>query len=142
MAGKFMKWQEVYNLGIPEIDAQHLSVFNLIDDLNDAFVNRETESKMKYLLNELEQYATNHFATEEDYFRSAKYSDMSEHIIGHQNYKEKIQEFRKKHESGSNITYSLMSFLRTWWMEHILKEDKAYADIIQAYIKRQKVSFE
>jgi hemerythrin len=39
MAGKYMKWLDEYDLGIPEIDEQHKSVFDLIDELNDAFVN-------------------------------------------------------------------------------------------------------
>jgi hemerythrin len=135
MAGKYIKWLDEYNLGIPDIDQQHQSVFDLIDELNEAFVNRETDLKMKYLLAELEKYAENHFKTEEKHFKAAKYSEMTEHFKSHELYRDKIKEFRKKHDMGSNVTYTLMSFLRLWWTQHILKEDKAYASVLKEYIK-------
>jgi hemerythrin len=139
MADKFMKWQKEFDFGIPDIDAQHHSVFDLIDELNEAFVNRETEAKMKSLLDSLKKYADNHFATEEKYFREVKFTQAAEHIKSHQAYKEKIMELIVKHNQGLNVTYALMSFLRTWWTQHILNEDKAYTWAIKIYLKKQKV---
>jgi len=139
MADKFIKWQEEYNFGIPEIDAQHHSVFDLIDELNEAFVNREAALKMNSLLDSLKKYADNHFATEEKYFVDVKFSKADDHIKSHQLYKEKILELTKMHKQGLNVTYSLMTFLRNWWIQHIQNEDKNYTWAIKTYLERQKV---
>jgi hemerythrin len=94
---------------------------------------------MNNLLIGLEKYAENHFKTEEKYFKEIKFPAMAEHIQSHQLYKEKIKELRKRHDVGSNITYTLMTFLRTWWSQHILKEDKAYVSSVKELINSRMV---
>ncbi len=130
----YMKWEPGFNLGIPEIDNQHKRIIDLINDLNKAFVENDTNQRIGKILDELSEYADYHFKTEEKYFEVSNFPLMNEHIAQHEYFISKVEDFRKKFESGQPITFRLMKFLRGWLTNHILDADREYVVIIKPRI--------
>lgn len=127
-----MKWEPGFNLGIPEIDEQHKKIIDLINGLNQAFIENVTQEKIGEILEEMKIYANQHFKTEEDYFVKTSYPLQKEHITQHEYFVTKVEDFSKSFTQGQPITFRLMKFLRSWWTNHILDSDREYVEIIKS----------
>ena len=127
-----MKWEPAFNLGIPEIDKQHKKIIDLINALNKAFIENVTNEKIGGILDEMKEYANQHFKTEEDLFRKSRFPLMREHIEQHEYFVKKVENFRSNFNQGQPITFRLMKFLRNWWTNHILDSDREYVEIIKS----------
>ncbi len=130
----FMKWEPGFNLGIPEVDNQHKKIIELINALNQAFIENVTNEKIGNILDDMSNYASQHFKTEEDLFKKSNFPLMKEHIAQHEYFVNKVGDFKRNFNSGQTITFRLMKFLRSWWTNHILDSDREYVEIIKSSI--------
>ncbi len=128
----FMKWEPGFTFGIPEIDNQHKRIIDLINALNQAFVDNVTNEKIGDILDTMSEYADQHFKTEEDYFKKFVFPLMKEHMAQHEHFIDKVQDFKTKFEKGHPITFRLMKFLKNWWANHILDSDREYVEIVKS----------
>ena len=128
----YMKWEPGFNLGIPEIDNQHKKIIDLINALNQAFVDNVTNEKIGEILDEMKEYASRHFKTEEDYFNKTDFPLKKEHVAQHEYFVTKVEDFTTNFNNGQPITFRLMKFLRSWWTNHILDSDREYVEIIKS----------
>ncbi|MGD2034404.1 MAG: bacteriohemerythrin [Bacteroidales bacterium] len=134
MAEIYMKWEPAFNLGIPEIDAQHRKIIDLINDLNKALVEDKTNQKIGKILDEMSEYAKVHFKTEERYFEESDFPLMKEHKAQHEYFINKIITLRENFDDNLSVTFRLMKFLRNWWTNHILDADREYVEIVKSKI--------
>ena len=77
------------------------------------------------MLHELFTYANFHLVTEEEYFEKYQYPGAAEHILVHDFYRLKINEFKDKNDELS-LSYEMIDFLEDWWLGHIAVADKEY----------------
>jgi hemerythrin len=127
----FMKWRPDFELGIPEIDQQHRKIVELINVLNDAFMKDETRNKLGGILDEMEDYANYHFKTEEKLFLGRNFPFAKEHILQHQHFKQKVQDYKIKFNAGQSVTFRVLVFLRKWLTDHILDSDREYVELVK-----------
>ncbi|MDR3089180.1 MAG: hemerythrin family protein [Desulfobulbaceae bacterium] len=128
-----IEWTDVNSLGIPIIDDQHRGIVSVINSLA-FFVH---QNKGEYFLNTafamMDSYTKLHFSTEEELLRAAAYPNFSNHQRLHANLIResffKASEAIRLHDSGIYL-----DFLKSWWIAHINKQDRMYAEIVQGYI--------
>ncbi len=120
-------------LDLPIIDLQHLWLMALIQELAQEADPAKTpdEERLKKLLIELVDFATEHFSLEEDLTQRFRYPEHSSHKNQHQHFIEflnaRVQEVRL---GGSATVSSLVNFLMDWLTMHIQREDRQYRDFL------------
>jgi len=129
----FIEWNSINSVNVKEIDIQHkifISIVNRLDDLK----NTGQKEAIDNLLAELKDYALFHFATEEKYFAKFGYPEAEVRKTEHAVYVEKINEFEGKYNLlGAEVIEELLTFLRTWWLNHINSADKRYIDFFNEH---------
>lgn len=128
MADVLVKWSSEYNLGIDAIDRQHESLVELVNQVWESIVFRADEAKVMEILGQLERYTVAHFAAEEAYMQKVNYPDFGEHKRIHEAFIARVAAEKQAAANGGQLTLGLVSFLRQWLLEHILKTDKAFVE--------------
>jgi len=125
----FFKWSDEYLLQISEIDSQHKYFVSLINELYTATVNRAGVMKLKEIIGRLNQYAKDHFATEEKYFKLFEFEGADEHIAEHQKLSAKVKEFSEKINTlDPKTSFEIIDFLESWLLDHLVSMDRKYVD--------------
>lgn len=125
----FFRWTDKMSVKSEEIDQQHKQLVNILNELYQAFMDREHKERIGSIISQLSDYTRYHFNTEENYFTSFNYFDREKHIKEHQDFRNKVDEFMKKyHDSIGSLTYDVMNFLRNWLNNHIMETDQKYIE--------------
>lgn len=122
-----LTWQSDYEVGIPDIDAQHRMFLSLIGKIQAEKSNGADNENMRRLLSELLKYAEYHFCSEENLMHGCGYPELPGHSQIHE---EMIAELRNRVfavKFDLDDYDSLESFLFNWIVNHILHDDKAFA---------------
>ena len=122
-------WDESYSVGVKELDDQHKKIIEIIDRLYLLISeNKNIETEIPKILSELAEYADRHFSSEEIYFREFDYDKAESHIQIHNEYRERVKEFRHDFEAGKGgeVLADLSDFVNGWWVWHINHTDKEY----------------
>jgi hemerythrin len=123
-----MTWGSMLQLGYGDIDEQHKKLVELVNSLDDAMRAGKSREVLGGVLDELIKYTQFHFAFEEKLMDQYNISTTGAHKAEHQQLISDVATFQTKFEAGSaSVSTELMSFLRTWLSDHILKTDKALA---------------
>lgn len=123
-------WEDKYSVEIEAIDKQHQSLFDMFNELYEAYQSDTTDKKiLKDILHKLINYMYEHFETEEELLKEYDYPATKHHIEKHNHFKDEINEKYKIFISKSdseNLPEELILFMINWISEHILKTDKEY----------------
>ena len=125
---KLMTWNDQLDIGLNEINRQHQTLLHLINDLNHLLKHSYGLPAIKRVVQGLIDYTANHFKYEEVLFDQIGYQQTDEHMKKHSQLVERVLDFQKRVEKGEDIGDELMQFLKNWLGQHIMIEDKAYAE--------------
>ncbi len=126
-----VNWNEAYRLGLDAIDDQHASLFEMVERTRQAVVMRAEHARILHLLGELEHYVSVHFTAEEAFMQSCHYPQFKPHQEVHLRFTDRIRQEKQAVLAGRHLTLDLLQFLNEWLVQHILVEDKAYAEHVQ-----------
>ncbi len=120
-----IEWQSDFNTGIKIIDEQHRGVISSINTL--FFFKQEGQplDVLKPALLTLDQTTRNHFMTEENILLHSQYPKFKEHVKLHREMISIMEEKASEEECCDNPEY-LFSFLKEWWYDHIMIQDKKF----------------
>lgn len=122
----FFVWKESFNTGISDIDAQHRSIIDKMNDLHESHGQADRET-VAGIIADLTRYSIEHFILEEKMFDRVGYPESQAHCLQHELFREKLVDLRKAFEQGrSGIVGDTLQFLKEWFMDHILTEDMKY----------------
>lgn len=122
------EWQPRFSVGIPELDQQHQRLVALINELHEAMMKGKGSAVQQKILAELVRYTQTHFDAEEAFMRSLQYPAFPEHRLNHEKMTREVRTLQQNLVAGNEIlSIDLMTFLRDWLQNHILKEDSQYA---------------
>ena len=125
-------WNDSYLLGIPMIDNQHKNFFVILDNL-ETLNQKQEKSEMHSLINELQNYVIYHFKTEEDLMVKSQSPNIDLHIMEHELFRKKVEEFhRSYYNNNAELLNEMISFMRKWLIIHISGTDAEYADSIKS----------
>lgn len=129
-------WKSDYNLGVPEIDAQHQQLVMVINQLQVLLRKPHiTCHDVFEMLSEFEKYAEYHFETEKRWAKrlGVQTDDWLLHQKQHDTYSVRMQEFRATlRDDTPAVLVKLAAFLGTWWLSHILVEDRELGRLMLA----------
>ena len=127
-----IEWKDEYSVGIEKIDDQHKTLIEMINDLNEAMLNRIGQETAGEIIESLIYYTDSHFRTEEELFDNFSYPDSASHKKEHSDFVKKVSDFRKDHESGKiGLSVYIIEFLSTWLKNHITGTDMKYASFFE-----------
>lgn len=124
-------WDESYSLELPEIDAQHRTLLELINSLWQAIVTQTSAEQLLPHVEALERYTLTHFAEEEQFMLASNYPRLEEHRAAHRSFVQRIADEKTVVLDGGFIRLDLVRFLNEWLVKHILVVDKDYATFVK-----------
>lgn len=126
-------WNESYSVKVEKLDAQHKSVFDMINSLADAMRKGQGASAVQPTLTRLTKYLRTHIDDEEYVMRQRGYPKLAAHQEEHRLYLVRVERFKADvKETGNEDTIILLYILRDIILDHILQADAEYAAYFNA----------
>ena len=126
-----INWSKEYSVNVAEIDNQHKYFIEIMNELYDAMLAKNSNKKIQEIFKKLVWYAGVHFKTEEKYFDKFHYELANEHKKEHKKLSAKIKEFKilykEKAQDTFETTDKLIDFLENWLVDHLANQDKKYS---------------
>jgi hemerythrin len=129
----YIVWTKKYEFGIPIIDEQHRGFSALINTLH-YFIQEGWIDQLMTRVDKVHpfevavrEYMKVHFKTEEGIMAASGYGDLSMHIDEHKKISENVRKSSILSRK-SNDAKEGMNFLKSWWLTHINKEDRKFAE--------------
>lgn len=132
---KITEWDEKYNVGVQELDAQHKQLVSILNDLYEAMLANKTRYILGEILDKLIDYTKYHFSSEEKYMAQYNYPNLASHKIEHESFKKDIVTFKEYFDLGENsssVGMNLALFVKDWLFKHILGTDKEYGPFLNS----------
>ncbi len=119
-----IKWQDIYEVHVEEIDNQHKKLVSLMDTMAEAMRSGKGKTVVGRVLNELVDYTAYHFASEEEWMRRHQYREYETHKAIHRELTRRAMEMKRTFELGQPlVTAQVLQFLSEWLNKHIIGED-------------------
>ncbi len=127
-------WTDDLAIGIDSIDDQHMVLFNLIDQLQDAMSRGESRSILQDIFRGLIDYTEKHFQFEEDIFKKINYPETEAHLEKHRQFIANMEDLRSQFQENTNfmIGVDVMKFLTDWLVTHIQGTDRQYIQFFKS----------
>ena len=127
-------WEERFSVGIPEIDADHRRLIEMMSDLFVMSVIDRNLEETQILLDRLIDATLAHFAHEEGLMRRWAYPNFEQHRAEHRILITEIETLRDEWSKRLDVesAMAVLRFLRDWLIGHIEAEDRKLARLSQA----------
>lgn len=120
------EWSEECSVGIPELDAQHRQLIELLGELARCARSGDSVKFAPIALQKVMQYAERHLQREELVLRVRGFPGYLEHKAEHDAYRKKAASLELQSERR-DLGIRIANFLTEWWRSHILTSDQQYA---------------
>ena len=121
----YMEWDPDYGTGVGQIDEHHKHLVKLLNTAYEALTGGNRRERTVAIVDELVEYATYHFATEEHLMGALPEQEKKHHVNEHRAFSKRVVEFRDQMTRGETaITTTVLAFLGDWLTHHILHVDK------------------
>ncbi|MBI2241730.1 MAG: hemerythrin family protein [Magnetospirillum gryphiswaldense] len=129
-----LAWSEAYSVGSAMIDSDHRILINLVNQLHDAMETGQSRDVLCSVLNVLAEYVEHHFHREELLMERIGYPERAAHIQNHRELENKVRAVRDRWLAGERqvLDDEVLTFLKRWLSDHILRADLAYRPWIEA----------
>ena len=125
-------WKPEYSVRVEPLDRQHQRIISVINKLISQWRLFANSATIAEVLAELNSYVSEHFLLEEKLLEENNYPGLIGHSTRHTEYGERIADFcLKTVEKNKNVPEQLLSYLREWWIGHILIEDMKYKSFFE-----------
>ena len=117
-------WKPEYSVGHEEIDRQHKYLFELwiiLDSVKDQPGNSQS---LEQGLLALFDYVELHFGQEEEILQN--HPEIEQHRQIHAAFINQCRSFRDQFKAGTLDMHTVVDYLRTWLIEHIIDIDTRY----------------
>jgi len=132
--GPVFKWRPARAIGVPEIDAQHMALFEEADRIERAVKAREPQDRLRALLASLADHAVEHFIAEEKLMRDVGFPRRAEHVQEHaymmRRFQSLVPSWKSERDSAAQMK-ALLGFLDLWLNTHIAHSDGQIGDFIR-----------
>ena len=130
---EFFHWSDEFATQVHFVDMEHKQLFTLINNLNNDLLQNKGDETLNQVIDELYAYTDYHFSNEEKHFKALEYPLREEHIKLHKAFLKQVLKFKRDFKAGStSLSGDIVAFLKNWLIEHILVEDKKYADLFKS----------
>ncbi len=128
-----MDWHPEFGVGVRAIDAQHRRLVEILNTLHDGVCCHAGKEALDNTLLELVAFTEFHFREEEELMRKHRFPGYEQHKREHERLTRQVIDFRNEFLADrSALDMELMSFLRQWLENHMLKSERAYRVFVQS----------
>jgi hemerythrin len=128
------KWSESNAIYLPEIDAEHRSLFLIGAELEKALQGRTTPEKFRAILRNLLAHTEEHFQHEERLMRAGGYPSYEWHKRQHDTVRKQAKSMVRRIAGGDTDAPSLLlEFLAGWLRDHMSLTDRMMASYLRNY---------
>lgn len=127
-------WNRNFEIGIASVDQQHRVLVDLINDLGEAMDAGVKLPKVHQLVEALMNYAVDHFSEEERLLAETPLPEAEKelHRAAHRSFVEMVQQQAQREDLlEAEVAQSILDFLTTWLVSHILGSDRKIAMAMQ-----------
>lgn len=128
-------WDPALETGDITIDAQHRTLFSLVNQLRDAAVEGRANEAVSEVLGRLVLYVETHFAEEQQLMLNHGYpvDELVAHVEAHTALSARTSDIVEQHRRGELTTIlPLTEFLVEWLRTHIRQVDRRFVDYVRA----------
>lgn len=120
----FLEWDKNFELGIEQFDGHHKHLVALLNETYDIFTCGGKREALGAVLDKLIDYATYHFAAEEQWMGLQGYDGLTHHREEHTRFSHRVVEIQCDFQKGkTHLSLEVLTFLKNWLSDHILKSD-------------------
>ena len=125
----FITWHVGMSVGQKQFDDDHQKLLGLVNDLFDAITEGRGKEALSPILSDLVKYTEEHFRREEQFLLHRGFPGLRDHHLAHAEFAQKVRAMREQWSVNRDtvLMYSVLTEMRSWLTEHIMKEDKEYA---------------
>ena len=116
-------WSEGYSVGVRRIDADHVTLLALLNQLHINLAEEKSQQALGPVLAALINYADNHFRFEERLMERFSYPDQEGHRATHDAFRGKVEAMLRDAGGEEDMARKLRAALNNWIFSHILGED-------------------
>lgn len=128
----FADFTDEFRTGDPKVDKQHEGLFEMVNVLHDAIMEKRAKEVVVPTLEKLAKYTVDHFATEERLMQAVNYPEYAAHKRAHVALTTQAVEIIEGYKSGKiTLPMTLSRFLADWLRQHIKGEDKRMIKWVQ-----------
>lgn len=128
---EILKWRDTYETGVEQMDSQHKRLIKLVNQMYGIIRAKEGHEELDQILNEMSKYAKQHLGDEEHLLEEHEYPGLAAQQKSHQEYFSKMDELLVNIETDREAAaQQIYVFLRQWWIDHIVGEDKEYGEFL------------
>lgn len=125
----FVDWTDKLSIRVPEMDKQHQQLVAMLNEYHDAMKAGKGRDTLGGIMNRLVSYTKTHLSNEERFLESIDYAFINSHKTEHRKFTEQVMQLKTQYDGGDNtVGIKLLTLLRDWLINHILKVDRMYAD--------------
>jgi hemerythrin len=131
-----LTWDKIFELGVSPFDEDHKHLVGLINEIHDNLIVDASHDDLGAIIAKLIEYATNHFAAEENSMAFNDYSGLTLHREEHAKFCRMVVSVIDDFREGKNdLSLDVLSFLGNWLFDHILHTDAEYCQYLQDHQK-------
>lgn len=133
-----IQWTEDLAVGIEEIDTQHRELYSNVAALHEAMREHRLE-RVPDILEFLQRYALEHFATEERHMAAMGYPHLAEHRAAHREFVAEFLRHKASCAAGGvrpSAVVELSDWIGRWLREHVRKVDGRMGRHLRAGVPR------
>ena len=128
----YIDWTSTLDLPNEKINAQHRELVARVNALHDAFSDGKSTEELVDVIVFLVNYMGEHFSDEERMMEAAGYPEAETHKAEHTKLFELVERRTERYMiDGDSDSEGLLSFLKTWLIEHVLGLDLDLAAYLQ-----------
>jgi hemerythrin len=129
---ELFQWKSEYEIGLPEIDAQHRTLVDMLNQLYAAKRSDAVHQVIEETLDRLMQYTRVHFSDEEAAMREVNYPYLDKQSRKHLDMTDQVVKMRDMLRQGNEpATFELLNFMSDWWKTRITGDDQKFGDFMR-----------
>ncbi|MEO8595217.1 MAG: bacteriohemerythrin [Candidatus Solibacter sp.] len=129
------KWSSDYSVYLPEIDAEHRTIFRLANDFHKALLTGQDQERLQDLAVGLLAAEEQHFRHEERLMKAMHYNGTVWHKKQHDTARKRSRELAKRIQEGdANAVMDVLKFLSQWMNDHITVADRMMSASLRNYL--------
>lgn len=129
---QFIEWRERYSVGNGVLDTDHQEIISIINKLFNSLQNQSAQTELRAIFDRLLDYTISHFDREEKLMEKYSFPELEQHQQIHRHLTQKTKELSQRYmHNENNIPQETMTFLKNWWIDHIIVKDMRYKPYLE-----------
>lgn len=120
-----------YFLGVPEIDNQHQTLLDMINQMHDIIMTKGSNDDFKVVIEAFIDYTRVHFKDEERFMKKNNYPLLKEHILIHRGFVDAVTKIIEKFSNSKFLRFKFFNLAMDLLMNHIELEDFKFAKFLK-----------